>query len=193
MALSLVTAPTVEPISLTEAKAHLRVDVGDEDALIESLIKSAREYVETFTHRALLTQTWDSKLDAFPCDVIELPFAPVTSVTSITYVDTNGTSQTWSSSLYSTDLPSGPYARRARIMPAYQQVFPQTRAQMNAVVARFVAGYGAAATAVPESIRHAVKLLVGHLYARREPVQVGNIVTPMPLTVDALLWPFKSF
>lgn len=99
MALFLVMAPSIEPVSLAEAKAHLRVEVNDENSLIQTLITAARQYVETATRRALLQQTWDDKLDAFPCGAIVLPLSPVTSVTSITYLDTAGVSQTWSSSL----------------------------------------------------------------------------------------------
>jgi uncharacterized phiE125 gp8 family phage protein len=145
MALSLVTGPSVEPVTLAEAKVHLRQDVADEDALITTLITAARQWTETFTHRALITQTWDLKLDDFPCDNadLELPLAPVASVTSISYVDTTGATQTWSASSYQTDLPTGPQAQRGRIAPAYAQYYPVPRSQLNAVTVRFVAGYGA--------------------------------------------------
>src|SRR3954453_3955872 len=114
MALFQVTAPSTEPISTADAQLQCRVDASDEDALIDALVKAAREHVETFTHRALITQTWDLKLDAFPCTgEIWLPKPPVASVTSITYLDTTGVSQTWASSNYRTDLPSGPWARKA--------------------------------------------------------------------------------
>jgi uncharacterized phiE125 gp8 family phage protein len=168
-----------------------------EDPYLIALRQSAREYVESFCRRALLTQTWDCKLDAFPSDgcAIELPLTPVSSVTSITYVDTNGDSQTWSSSLYQTDLPSGPKASRARIIPAYAQYYPQTRTQMNAVTVRFVAGYGAAASSVPASLKSGMKLLIAHWNENRESVVVGvGIgVIPVPQTIDALLWPYRAY
>lgn len=194
MALSLFAAPSGEPITVEDAKLHCRVDTNDEDALFEPLIQSAREYVETYTRRALLTQTWDLKLDAFPCDgeAIWLPFPPVSSVTSISYVDTNGTTQTWSSSLYQTDLPSGPQARRARIVPAYAQYYPVARGQMNAVTVRFVCGYGGADD-VPAGLIAGMKLLIGHWYHQREPVQVGRIVSKVPDTIDALLFQFRAY
>lgn len=196
MALSLYVAPVSEPVSLSEAKVHLRVsaDQTDEDSLISALIKAAREYAESFTGRAIRTQTWDLKLDAFPCDEIVLPYPPVTSVTSITYVDTAGSTQTWDSSLYQTSLPSGPDAGKARIWPAYGQYFPQTRCQMDAVTVRFVAGY-ATVSAVPESIKAAVKLLIGHWYMNREHVAVGVGVgaVTVPMAADSLLWTYKVF
>lgn len=195
MALSLVTAPAVEPLTLDEAKRHLRVDVDDENELINTLLVAAREWIESYTHRKLITQTWDDKRDAFPCsdEVIELPFPPVSSVTSITYVDTSGTSQTWTSSLYTTDLPSGPQARRARIYPAYGEFYPSTRGQMNAVTVRFVCGYGSSGASVPSALIAAMKLLIGHWYVHRETVAVGTIAQQVPMGVAALAWPYKAF
>ena len=189
--LSLVTAPAVEPIATSVAKLHLRVDHSTDDALIDTLCAAARAYVEAKMSRKCITQTWDYKMDQFPIGPLVLPFPPVSSVTSVSYIDSDGASQTWSSSLYDTDLPSGPEAGPARIVPAYGQSFPSTRSDINAVTVRFVCGYGAAATAVPSAVLAAMKLLIGHWYANRESVVVG--VTPFQVQqgVDALLWPFR--
>jgi uncharacterized phiE125 gp8 family phage protein len=193
MALFLVTPPAKEPLTVAEAKVHLRVDenVADEDDLIASLIVAARQHVETYTHRALCTQTWDDKRDGFPC-AIWLPKPPVSAVTSISYVDTSGATQTWAPTNYVTDLPTGPWARAARIVAAYAIPYPVTRSVPNAVTIRFVCGYGAPAD-VPDAIKAGLKLLIGHWYANREPVNLGTMVTNIPHTVDALLWPFKAF
>jgi len=166
-----------------------------EDPYLIALRAAAREYVESFCRRALLTQTWDWTLDAFPCGVLEIPVAGVSSVTSITYTDTAGSSQTWSSAYYQTDLPTGPKSQRARIAPAYAQYYPVTRAQMNAVTVRFVAGYGAAASSVPDSIKAGMKLVIGHWYLNRERVivGVGTSAVVVPETVEALLWPYRAF
>lgn len=195
MALSLYTAPTVEPITLAEAKAHLRVDIADENDLVTSLIVAARQYCESHTHRAFITQTWDLALDDFPCDFasLELPKAPLVSVSSVTYVDTNGTPQTWSSANYSVYAPSGPLAGPGKIIPAYQVSYPLVRDSENAVTIRFVAGYGAA-TSVPDQIKAAMKLLIGHWFANRESVVANaHLMAAVPQGVDALLWPFKVF
>jgi uncharacterized phiE125 gp8 family phage protein len=107
-------------------------------------------------------------------------------VTSITYTDENGVSQTWAASLYLVDPAGG------RIQPAYGQVYPSTRAGiLNAVAVRFVAGYGAAATAVPENLRHAMKLLIGHWFLHRESV-TPETMTELPHAVEALLEPFRQ-
>jgi uncharacterized phiE125 gp8 family phage protein len=193
MALFIQTAPTTEPVTLAEAKAHCRVDVSDDDALITALIVAARQHAEAFTHRAIPSQVWDLKLDSFPWGSwhapIVLPMPPVTAVGSVTYLDPNGASQTWSSANYTTDFPSGDMAAPARIVPIYGVTWPQTQRVINAVTVRFTAGY----TTAPEAIKAAMKLLIGHWYAHRETVVVGTISQQLPMAVEALLWPYKSF
>lgn len=191
MALFIQTAVSTEPLSLVDIKAHCRVDVSDDDTLLTALGLAARQHAETFTHRALAPQTWDDKRDAFPCwyEPIVLPMPPVTAVSSITYVDTDGTTQTWSSANYTTDLPTGEWAAPARIVPVYQVSWPQTRRVINAVTVRFTAGYATC----PEAIKAAMKLLIGHWYAHRESTVVGTISQKVPDAVDQLLWPYKAF
>jgi len=197
VALSLVSGPTSEPIRLDDVKVHVRVSstVTDEDTLLGDFISTAVEYVENFIHRRLLSQTWALTLDGFPA-CIDLPFPPVSSVTSITYVDTSGTTQTLAASSYTTDLPSGPYAPMARVYPAYGVSWPSTRDQASAVTVTFICGYGNHESHVPWSIKTAIKLMVQHWYdVGRQPVVIGagNTVTPVPKTVDDLLWPYKAF
>lgn len=190
MSLCLVNAPSTEPVSLEEVRLHCQVDVSDEDTLLSALIIAARQHAETVTGRAFLTQTWDLKLDTFPCGAIVLPFPPVTAVTSITYLNGVGTSTTWDAENYRTGFPVGPQAMRGWIEPAYGVPYPSTYGVRDAVTVRFECGYGEA-TDVPEGIKAAIKILVKHWYEHRVPVQIGNIVTPMPQSVDAFLWSFK--
>lgn len=195
MALSLVTAATEEPVSLDEAKTQCRVDTDDEQLLLIALIQAARDYAETFTHRALITQVWDLKLDAFPDDdTIWVPKPPLQTTPTapvVTYVDSNGTTQTVSSTLYTIDAPAGPHARMARIVPAYSCYWPTTRDVPNAVTVRFYAGYGLQAS-VPAAIKTAIKLLVAQWFSNRAATGAANLAT-IPLGVDALLWPYKAF
>jgi len=190
VSLSLVTAPATEPISLADAKLHCKVDVDEENDLFNSWRVGAREYAETFTHRALVTQTWDDKRRDFPWggDPIWLPKGPLISVTSVTYLDTAGVSQTWSSSLYTVDAPSGPKARAGCIVPNYGQVYPATRAVINAVTIRFVAGYGDAA-AVPSLIKACLKEHVRASWLRGDPAEAQKILD----WVDRQLWSYKAF
>lgn len=155
-------------MSLAEAKLHLRVEHTADDALIDSLIKSARERVEERRSRVLVTQTWDLFLDSFPSavgapDVIEIPVTPLSSVTSVKYIDTDGVQQTVDAGDYDVDNASAP----ARIAPAFGKAWPAPRSQLNAVEVRFVAGYGAVAD-VPATIIAELKALLAQLYEHRD-------------------------
>lgn len=166
------------------------------DPLVNSLITTARMAAEQFTRRAFVTQTWDLKLDGFPAnDAIWLPLPPLISVTSVTYTDTAGAAQTWALTTgYLVDVPAGPAPERGKVYPAYGVPYPSARNIPNAVVVRFVAGYGAA-SAVPEGIKSGMKLILGHLYANRENVVItdrGSIVQEMPQGAEALLWPYRD-
>lgn len=163
------------------------------DPELTTWLQAATSFVETYTHRQTTSATWDLKLDAFPCgDCITIPKSPLVSVTSVTYTDTNGDAQTVSASNYTVVAPSGLECAPGYIVPAYGVYWPVTRAVPNAVVVRFVAGYGVAST-VPAPIRAAMKLLIGHWYANREAVNIGNITSELPLAVASLLWPYKAF
>lgn len=194
--LSLVTAPTDEPVTLDDARLQCRIDYADEDDLLDSLIAAAREWVESSTHRALLTQTWDLKLDAFPCagEAIVLPKSPLQSVTSVTYYDQAGDLQTWDDALYTVDAPSGAQAGSGSIYPNYREIYPATQDIPNAVIVRFVAGYGTSGASVPASLRQAILMRVLDWWETgRASTVVGNIVTPVPHTLEALIWPYKVF
>ncbi len=146
-------APTLKPLSVADVKAHLGVSVSEFDAQLESLLNRAIEWLENRTDRALLTQTWRVKLDRFPSKEIALPRAPLQSVSSIQYVDTDGATQTWSSSSYDVDTDSEPGVVRL----AWQESFPQTRAIDRAITIDFVAGWTAA---VPEAAIGALLLWI---------------------------------
>ncbi len=185
LGLSLSSAPATEPVTLAEAKTHCRVDatVTADDTLITSLIQAARETCEKRMGQAFVTQTWKMSLDRFASWGIVLPLPPVQSIASITYTDLNGATQTLSPTLYLLDAESRP----ARLTPSYLGYWPATRYLVNAVQISFVAGYGAA-SAVPESIKTAIKLLTTHWYENREAVVIGAPAMQLPAAVDALLY-----
>jgi uncharacterized phiE125 gp8 family phage protein len=194
MSLILVTGPTVEPLGLQETKDHLRVDGTDDDALIDALIIGAVRYAEKFTGRFLITQTWDWKIDGFPASsarALLVPKPPLQTVVQITYVDTDGAPQTWAASEYDVDAPGGDLAPRGRIKPAFGEVWPTTRDQMNAATLQITVGYGPAGN-VPADIKHAMLLHVGHLYEHRESVIVGLSVMQVPNTTATLLWNYRA-
>jgi len=103
MGLKLVTPPSVEPITLSEAKLHLRVIQDNEDALIESLITAAREYCEDFQNRAYVEQTWKLTFDEWPEFPFELPKPPLISVEKIEYKDDEGNVTEWDDDNYVVD------------------------------------------------------------------------------------------
>lgn len=189
MALTLVTGPAVEPVSVSEAKSHLRVDISDDDTLIGTLITVARTHVEQHLRRALVTQVWDLVLDCFPGAVLRLPLPPLASVTSITYTDVDGNGGTVSAGDYLVDVDEEP----GRVVLKSAATWPAVVLREAAGVrVRFSAGYGAAAD-VPEPIKQAILLLVGSLYENREDVLVAQGVTVMriPFGVQALLMPYR--
>lgn len=190
MALVLITGPVLEPVTKAEAKAHLRVDVDDDDALIEALIKAGREFIEQRTRRALMSQTWDLWLDEWPDDdEIRLPMAPLQSVSYVHTVDSDGATATWASSNYLVDTVRQP----GRLVRKSAASWPSTSLQeVNGVNVRFVAGYGSAGTTVPQPLRQAVLLAVGHWYENREAIATtGAMPKELPLAVEALTWPYR--
>lgn len=185
MALKIITGPTVEPVSLQQAKLHLRV-IGDpsdvsanpEDTYISALIVAARQRAEHLTGRALMPQTLELALDSFS-RVIRLPRPPLASVSSVKYLDVAGNLQTLDPSAYIVDDHSEPACLLA------SDAWPVTKAASNAVLVRYVAGY-ATAQAVPDTIKSWMLLCIGMLYANRESVVPGVSVAALP-GVDRLL------
>lgn len=183
-ALKIDTAPAEEPITLAEAKSHIRVDIAEDDLDIILLTKAARLHSEMFTRRSFVTTTWKMTLDYFPHHgIIRMPRPPLASVTSIKYVDTDGTQQTLAASEYAVDTQSEP----GRITEAFGVSWPSTRVEANAVEIVFVAGFGLAVD-VPEDIKHAIKLLVGHWYENREDVTINAFPRRLPMAAESLLY-----
>lgn len=168
------TAATSLPFDADAARAHCKIDADEEDDQLEEWIRDAVQAWESYTGVLLLPQTLDLYLDCFPSEIL-LSRGPIVSISSITYVDGAGDSQTLDSAEYQSDLLS----RRGRIQPAYGKVWPVTRTQLNAVRVRMAAGHASAA-AIPADIIGALKLYVGHRYANREDVVVGPSVAQLP-------------
>jgi len=189
MALSRTVAPTTTPVTLAEAKDHLRVDINAQDALITRMINTATEDAEHECGRALMPQTWLLQLDAFPA-VIELTRVPVVAITSIVYDDTTGTPQTLSNTLYR--LNNADESGIATVKPAFGKTWPATQQQDNAVRVTFTAGYTDAAS-VPESIKQWILLMVGTLMKNPEAERIerGNLLKFS--TADRLLDRFKVY
>ena len=179
--------PRIEPIALAEAKAQCRIerDVVDEDDLVIGYLRASRELCESITGRGFLTQTWKVVTDDWWSHVLRLPMAaPLQSVSSVKYYDTNGTLQTLSSSLYVVDTVSEPGV----LSWAPNISLPALYDRRGVVEVTYVVGWTTPED-VPSSIRHAIKLLVAHFYQNREGVvvSVGGTAMLLPMGVDALL------
>jgi uncharacterized phiE125 gp8 family phage protein len=186
MAVKLITPPASEPITLAEAKAHLRVEIDDDDLLIGALITAAREAAEHETRRSLMPQTWELALTGFPspAGAIRLPKPPVSSVTSVKYFDTSGEQQT----MAETDYLLNQHTDGADLHPAYTINWPVARKQPDAVTIRYVAGYPNAAS-VPSQIKAWMLLRIGLLYENREAAS-GLTLSPLPF-IDGMLDPYR--
>lgn len=189
--LKIVTPPAREPVSLSEAKAHCRIFGTDDDGLISGYIIAARTKIERSYNLALMTQTWDMTLPGWPdtCGHFLLGLSPVQSVTSVKYYDTSNVQQTLPAATYDFDGAQEP----ARLTLSFNYTWPITFNRLAPVAIRFVAGYGDQPGAVPEPIRLAILLMVGHFYENREAVLVGQTAADLPLGVDALLSPYRLY
>lgn len=192
MALKLYTEPTVEPVSLAEAKLHLRVDETADDDVIRNLIIAARKDIETLSMHALITQTWDLYLDSFPWESeIYLPMPPVQSVTGVYYTpDSTGVEATFTSTYYRTDI----YGYPPKVVLKSSYSWPGDELiEVNGVKVRFVAGFGDEPSDVDQRLRQAVLLLVGHYYENRESIYTGrNRPELLPLGIDRLVGDYRA-
>lgn len=179
MPLELVTPPAAEPVTLSDAKLHLKVDTTDDDALITALITAARARAEWHTGRAFISQSWILWLDCWPGArgddglppalsatppvPVSVPLPPLQSVASITTYAMDDSATVMSTSRYQVDTASNParVALKAGVTP------PVNLRSMNAIAIAFTAGYGDAASDVPDAIKRAILMIVADLYANR--------------------------
>lgn len=220
MPVRLLTPPASEPVTLAEAKAHLRLDTVDDDTYVNTLILVARQYVEQACWRGLVTQTWELVLDGFggedtlelgqrgrrfalppaftelpPGNVnpggflpyLELPMGVLASVTSLTYIDTNGVQQNLTLTTdYVIDVVSVP----GRVRLAYNKAWPATQSpRWDAVRVQYVVG--TAVDAVPAPLKQAILLLISQMYEYRTPEVTGALISPVQFAFNALISPYR--
>jgi uncharacterized phiE125 gp8 family phage protein len=193
--LKLVTPPTTLPVSLTEAKLHLREQSTDQDDLITVFLKAATQYVdgaEGFLGRALIDQTWDYFLDAFPAGAIRLPLPPLIEVIGVFYRDAAGAELELAAANYAVaDISDA-----GIVTLAASQSWPATNGAADAVRVRFRAGFvdngiSPPVGEVPFDIRAALLLTIGTLYANRETVVIGQSAVQIPWGAEQLLRPHR--
>lgn len=182
MGFKVITGPAAV-IPIAEVLTHLKDEGADatRQAEVLALLAAARAHAEHYCGRSFGSQTLELALDAFPSGGISLPRPPVTSITSVKYLDTAGVEQTVSSADYTLDDYD---SQQHWVLPAYDVTWPSTLDSLNAVKVRYVAG----AATLPEAVRSALLLFVGHLDMNREAVAAGNGgAVELPLGVKALL------
>lgn len=185
MTLILVDPPAAEPVSLAQAKAHLRVTHDSEDTLIAGLIAAARQEVERGAGLALLTQGWRLVLDGWPADgVLPLMRYPVQSVASVTVYDEAGEPAVLPASAYAVDALSRP--GRVRMLASVPVGSP-----LNGIEVDYSAGFGAAGSDVPEALKRAILLLVAYWFEFRGAVSPGEQPVGYPPGYACLLDPFR--
>lgn len=187
MALVQTSGPAAEPVTLSEAKAHLRADGTAEDVLISSLILTSRLHIEAALGMALITQSWMLLLDAWPAGVsVSLPIRPVQAITQ---------ARVLAADLTPTILAASDYILEGKGIPprlvrtGLQWPLPGRAA--SGIEIAFTAGYGAAGSDVPAPIRHAILMLIAHWYEHRDPIEIGSVDANIPQSVSELLMPYK--
>ena len=185
----LLAGPATEPVTLAEAKAFLRVDGSDEDSFISTLITAARLHAESVTGRATISQTWRVVIEAWPEDrILRLPVAPLKALSEIRAYDAEGNE---------TVLPLADFQPGSGQAPALLYVptpvsgMPLTR-RHDAIEIDYVAGFGDAPADVPEDLRHAVLMLVGHWFEHRDAVIVAGSGAVVPAGFDRLVAPYRA-
>ena len=169
----LITGPSVEPISVADAKRHLRVEHSDDDLLIKRLIETAVSMVDVtgVLGKAMITQTWGESL------------GPIQSVSAIKYYDTDNALQTDTLSNYFVLGTSG----RTTIKPKSGYTWPTTFTRDDAIKIEYVIGYGDTFRDVPSTVRHALFMLVAHYYENRENELIGTMSKTLPFGFEALI------
>ena len=188
MATILIEPPAVEPVTLAEVKEHLRVDGPDEEPLIVALTTTARLTIEHLAGLALVTQRWAVLLDAWPeARAIELPVAPVASVDVLRVYDEADQASVVDAAEYFADLASRP----PRLVRRSPQPWPAPGRIANGIEFELTAGFGATLLDVPETLRWAVLMLVGHWFENRAAVEADTQLRHVPLAVQAVLGPYR--
>jgi uncharacterized phiE125 gp8 family phage protein len=183
--LTLKTKPAIEPVSLAEAKEHLRVDF-DDDSYITGLITGAREYCESFQNRAYITQVWEMSLDYWPeQNIIEVPKGSLQTINCVKYKNSDGFEITL---LNNSDYVYSARGFLGRLTPAYGKSWPSFAPYpLDAVVIEFTCGYGDTSDKVPVKVIQAMKMLIAHWYENRVPIDSKTVSREIEFAVTALL------
>jgi uncharacterized phiE125 gp8 family phage protein len=184
-------AAVTEPVTLDQARQHLRLDtfgepaIHEDDDLVEILITAARQWCEQYTQQALGEYEVTAVADEFPIGRIYLPFGPVLSVDSVYYYNTSGNAVLWAESNWDFDEFDD------SIVLTYGNSYPNVQSgRNNAITITYTAGYNTE-NPMPKPIYQAMLLLIGHLYENRSSVDLNNLAE-VPMGVTLLLQPYRT-
>ena len=180
------TAATTPVFTTAEAKAFLKVDISDDDTIIDNLVAAATESCQIYTNQYFIDTVVTQYCDNWK-EFYSLYKSPVDSITHVKYFDSDDSQQTLASSNYILDKASKP----ARIGLSVTGSLPTLSKRINAVEVQYTVGYGTASTDVPEGIRTAIILTVGNWYENRQSVITGRTATELPLSSQYLLDQYK--
>ncbi|MFF2320931.1 head-tail connector protein [Agrobacterium sp. NPDC058088] len=184
MTYALIHPPQVEPLTLAEVKAHLRLDGGEEDALLAALLRTAREHLERVTSLCLIRQTWRLYLDRWPENgVILIGKGPVQVIETILVFNAQGRA----ADITGADRLLDGTARPARL---WLRDPPSPGRAMNGIEIDFIAGYGEAGTDVPDTLKRAMLMHVAQMFAFRGAVAPENQPAAVPAGYERLVMPF---
>lgn len=183
-----ITPPTLTPVTLDEAKKHLRVDHPDDDDTILAMIRSATSAAEEFLRRSLCTQTIKLAMPTFPAGAIVLPRPPVQSIVSVSYYTDDNLLVSILNLPPAEIFTLDAFEPAAVLLPG--KSWPATATHRTAAFVDYIAGYASPAL-VPEPIQQAILMTVGHFFANREDVITGTIAAALPRSAESLLWPFR--
>lgn len=181
----LLTPPVVEPLTLAEAKAHLRVEHADEDVLVGGLIKAARVHVEAATRRALITQRWRLMRDGWPSDGrLAVAPAPLKQLVAARIYNSDGTTQ-------ALDLAAFIVDKAGAVLTLTSGAIVAPGRAAAGIEIDFDVGYGDTAADVPEPLRQAIRLLLTHWYENRGMAAASRETAARPASVSALIAPYR--
>jgi uncharacterized phiE125 gp8 family phage protein len=186
MSVILIVPPVIEPVTLAEAKAHLRLTGSDDDDYVAAMITAARIQVESATRRVLIDQTWRVYHDDWPAGGrVEIPIAPVTGITAVTVYDAEGDPTELAPTDYVVDTAAAP----ARLV--FTAAAPRPGRPINGIEIDVAAGYGASGLSVPQPLRLAVMTLVARWYEDREGLAYGIVPSRVANAFETLVAPFR--
>lgn len=183
----LTTAAAADPLTLDDAKEYALIEDDDRDGVVRRLLKANTTRLEKLVGRRFINTTLTAYFDAFPASIddwLELRVLPVSSISSIKYIATDGTETTWSSANYLVDNKSDNLP--VRIQPVHSEAWPTPRQESNAVRVEFVAGYGAAHTNVPDDVKFTLALMISHDFTNRD--LGGRTSDRLQDMIDGLRW-----